>query len=109
MGGCPGADTLVFSQADSGHDEAWGFNAEVEWKGRFNIKSARTDDGDAIVFRSAAVSQGFDDLTLTGKRDHTSDTTPGTLNTRGAHDGTNSIFPEDMPPQLLREEDFICA
>ncbi|MBC6442483.1 MAG: hypothetical protein GDA53_05035 [Rhodobacteraceae bacterium] len=51
MGGCPGAYTLVFSQANSGEDVIHDFAAELVRKGGFNIKSARTDDGDVIVCR----------------------------------------------------------
>ena len=107
IGGGPGADTFVFSQANSGHDEIYDFNVEVVRKRLFKYVSERTDDGDKIVFRGEAEPDSFDDLTLTKKKDHSADTTPGTLITWG--DGTNSIFLEDMPRHLLQEEDFIFA
>ncbi|MBC6442531.1 MAG: calcium-binding protein [Rhodobacteraceae bacterium] len=105
IGGSSGTDTFVFSQANSGHDEIYDFNVEVEWKPNSRIKSVRTDDGDKIVFRGEAEPDSFDDLTLTIKEKRSP--TPDTLITWG--DGTNSILLKDMPRHLVQEEDFIFA
>ncbi|MBC6443592.1 MAG: hypothetical protein GDA53_10920 [Rhodobacteraceae bacterium] len=102
-----GADTFVFSQANSGHDKITGFNLNLVKKGRWKYVSERDEEGDKIVFSGAAEPDSFDDLTLTKKKSSSADTTPGTLITWG--DGTNSIYLDNMPPHLLLESDFIFA